>query len=303
MNPKPVVVHVYKDCFPPVVGGIEKHIALLRDRVTGVRSKVLCCSGGWRTQFAIGPNGEPEVRAGELGRILSAPLAPRMPSLLAAIEADVIHLHAPNPTGEVAALIGRRGRPLVLSYHADIVRQGAAIRAYKPLLRAVARRAHRVVVGSAAMSRSPFLAGIPEERVTQVPYGVDTDWYDARHVPSAEVERLHERYGGPFAIAVGRLVHYKGFEHLIDASRTCRVPVVIAGDGPQGPELRRRAQGLADVHLAGRLSESDLRAHLAAAAVFVLPSTNRAESFGIATLEAQAMGLPAVVTDVGTGTA
>jgi glycosyltransferase involved in cell wall biosynthesis len=33
-----------------------------------------------------------------------------------------------------------------------------------------------------------------------------------------------------------------------------------------------------------------------------LPSTSRAESFGIATLEAQAMGVPAVVTDVGTGT-
>jgi glycosyltransferase involved in cell wall biosynthesis len=34
----------------------------------------------------------------------------------------------------------------------------------------------------------------------------------------------------------------------------------------------------------------------------VLPSTSRAESFGIAVLEAQAMGVPAVVTDVGTGT-
>ena len=45
-----------------------------------------------------------------------------------------------------------------------------------------------------------------------------------------------------------------------------------------------------------------MRRHLAAADLFVLPSTSRAESFGLATAEAQAMGMPAVVTDVGTGT-
>jgi glycosyltransferase involved in cell wall biosynthesis len=50
------------------------------------------------------------------------------------------------------------------------------------------------------------------------------------------------------------------------------------------------------------LSEDELLVHLAAADCFVLPSTNRAESFGISVLDAQAMAQPAVVTDVGTGT-
>ena len=52
----------------------------------------------------------------------------------------------------------------------------------------------------------------------------------------------------------------------------------------------------------GAASDDDLRLYLSAADVFVLPSTSRAESFGLATAEAQAMGLPAVVTDAGTGT-
>jgi rhamnosyl/mannosyltransferase len=51
-----------------------------------------------------------------------------------------------------------------------------------------------------------------------------------------------------------------------------------------------------------RRSEAQLRTVLAAADCFVLPSVHRTESFGLATLEAQAMGVPAVVTDVGTGT-
>ena len=66
--------------------------------------------------------------------------------------------------------------------------------------------------------------------------------------------------------------------------------------------LQQLAEAVANVHMVGAIGEADLLAHLAVADCFVLPSTNRAESFGIAALEAQAMGVPAVVTDVGTGT-
>jgi glycosyltransferase involved in cell wall biosynthesis len=77
---------------------------------------------------------------------------------------------------------------------------------------------------------------------------------------------------------------------------------VIVGAGPLERRLRELAAGLANVHLAGPVSEDELREHLAAADCFAMASTSRAESFGLATLEAQAMGVPAVVTDVGTGT-
>ncbi len=58
-----------------------------------------------------------------------------------------------------------------------------------------------------------------------------------------------------------------------------------------------------NVHLLGELDDGELVAHLAASDCFALASTSRAESFGIAVAEAQAAGLPAVVTDTGTGTA
>ena len=54
--------------------------------------------------------------------------------------------------------------------------------------------------------------------------------------------------------------------------------------------------------LAGAVDEDELVALLAAGDCFVMSSTSRAESFGIAVAEAQAMGLPAVVTDTGSGT-
>nr|MBA2793017.1 glycosyltransferase [Thermoleophilaceae bacterium] len=89
---------------------------------------------------------------------------------------------------------------------------------------------------------------------------------------------------------------------LIAAASSLDASVVIAGSGPLEAHLRDLARSEPRVHLLGGVPESDLPLLLAAADLFVLPSVNRAESFGIATLEAQAMGVPAVVTDVGTGT-
>jgi rhamnosyl/mannosyltransferase len=66
-------------------------------------------------------------------------------------------------------------------------------------------------------------------------------------------------------------------------------------------EIQRRSL-CATVHLIGGVSKQELVDHFAAASVFVLPSLNRAEAFGIALLEAQATGLPVIGTDVGTGT-
>jgi rhamnosyl/mannosyltransferase len=101
---------------------------------------------------------------------------------------------------------------------------------------------------------------------------------------------------------VARLVHYKGLDILIEAARSLQASVVIIGDGPLAGTLSQLARDVPNVHLVGSVDEAELRCHLSVADCFVLPSTNRAESFGIATLEAQAMGVPAVVTDVGTGT-
>ena len=76
----------------------------------------------------------------------------------------------------------------------------------------------------------------------------------------------------------------------------------MAGTGPLEDELRRLADPVANMNLIGFVPDAELPALLSSADVFVLPSTSRAESFGIAALEAQAMNIPAVVTDVGTGT-
>jgi glycosyltransferase involved in cell wall biosynthesis len=244
-----------------------------------------------------------EVRVGEFGRAMSVPIAPTFPVWQRRLAPDLVHLHMPNPTGELSTLMTtRRNTPVVVSYHADIVRQARLTPVYRLVVDACLNRAQAIVVGSSRLTQtSPFLRR-HSRNVVVIPYGVDVDYFDRRRVPQPQAQAIRERYGTPLAVAVGRLVYYKGFEYLVEAARTLNASVVIVGTGPLESRLRRQARGTPRVYFVGRLSDEEHRRHLAAADCFVLPSANRAESFGIATVEAQAMGLPAVVTEVGTGT-
>ena len=104
--------------------------------------------------------------------------------------------------------------------------------------------------------------------------------------------------GHRLVLAVGRLVEQKN--HALAIRALASVPettLVIAGDGPFGPDLERAAAetGVADrVVLAG--VRPDARALMAAADAVVLPS--RWEGLPLTALEALASGTPLVATDV-----
>jgi rhamnosyl/mannosyltransferase len=82
-------------------------------------------------------------------------------------------------------------------------------------------------------------------------------------------------------------------------------PLVLIGEGPEGPALRRLAAELglgARVHFVGDVDDAVMHSHLAAAECFVLPSVARSEAFGLSLVEGLAAGLPAISTELGTGT-
>jgi rhamnosyl/mannosyltransferase len=80
------------------------------------------------------------------------------------------------------------------------------------------------------------------------------------------------------------------------------MPVVIAGDGPESQSLRGLANALGvPVFFPGELTQEDLVAHVNACTVFVFPSVERSEAFGVSILEAHACAKPVVATRLGTG--
>jgi glycosyltransferase involved in cell wall biosynthesis len=101
--------------------------------------------------------------------------------------------------------------------------------------------------------------------------------------------------GGEHAVVTSRLAPEKGIDVAIEACRIARLPLVIAGDGPERGRLEAR---FPDVRLAGRLDEPELGRLRAEATVALMPSRS-GESFGLAAAEAMAAGLPVVASRIG----
>lgn len=293
------IVHVYKDYYP-VLGGIENHVRVLAEAqaAAGHEVTVLVTNPGRQTEAAT-LNGVRVIKAGRLGTVASTPLAPGLPGALRRLAADVTHLHAPYPLGEVAQWLAGPARPYVITYHADVTRpaQRAIMRVYGPLFRRVLRGATRVLATSPNYAAtSPYLQAV-RERVAIVPLGVDP----VRFAPAPLPE-------GPFTLLfVGLLRHYKGVDDLLRALPALpEARLVVAGDGPKRAELEALAHelGLAErVKFLGRVPHEALPGLYHAAHALVLPANSRAEAFGTVLLEAMASGRPCVTTEVGSGMA
>jgi glycosyltransferase involved in cell wall biosynthesis len=103
--------------------------------------------------------------------------------------------------------------------------------------------------------------------------------------------------GGRFALAAGRLSPEKGFADAIAACARAGLPLVVAGDGPQAPELRALA-AWAEVRFAGRVTPGELAALRREAAVAIVPSRYQ-EILPLAALEAMAAGVPVAAARTG----
>lgn len=107
---------------------------------------------------------------------------------------------------------------------------------------------------------------------------------------------------GTLLLYSGRVSREKSIDVLAATYRALRarhpdLVLAVCGDGPGFEEFRASMKDCRNVHLLGRLNRSELPLLYAAADIFVFPSTT--DTFGMVVLEAQACGLPTVVSDVG----
>ena len=101
---------------------------------------------------------------------------------------------------------------------------------------------------------------------------------------------------------MGRLSHYKGYAYLLEAlARIPQASLVLIGDGEESANLRRLATRLGidqRVSFVGAVDEASLQAAYAAADLFVLPSLDRSEAFGLVLLEAMRAGLAVIASAI-----
>lgn len=293
------ILHVYKDYFP-ILGGIEGNLRQIAElQVANGHDVSVLVTNPSRLPSREIINGVKVIRAARLATVASTPLSVMLPLLLLQQRPDVAHLHFPYPVGEVSQWLFGRKIPYVVTYHSDIVKQQTILRLYGPILRRVLANAAQIMPTSPNyIQSSPWLQPLAHN-CTAVPLGIDPSPYlDARPLAKFGSER-------PTVLFVGRHRHYKGVNVLIDAMQTVDGRLLIGGDGPMRQEYEAQvvALGLQEkVQFLGNVAQEELANLYASADLFVLPSINRAEAFGIVLMEAMASGLPCISTDLSTGT-
>jgi glycosyltransferase involved in cell wall biosynthesis/predicted metal-dependent phosphoesterase TrpH len=156
-----------------------------------------------------------------------------------------------------------------------------------------------VYVNSQDYRRSWIERGIPAEKLKLLPRGLDTRMFHParRDARFWQVRGLREDELG--MLFVGRISKEKNLDTLVASTRRLAewgLPVrpLFVGDGPYLAEMKRL---LPDALFTGYLRGEELADAFASADFFVFPSTT--DTFGNVVLEAQASGLPVIVSDMG----
>lgn len=294
--------------YPPVFGGIETATYELAEGLIarGVPTDVLCANTERRAvRDTYGP--VRVSRAASYAKLLSTSMAPGLITELARMRGlhDIVHVHLPNPMANLALRLAPPKARIVLHWHSDIINQARALKLYEPLQQWMLKRADAIIATSPPYAaHSPWLRPF-SEKVHVVPLGIQPDRLQQPEQALVDARRaLRARHGDrPLVFSIGRMATYKGFDVLIEASRALQPQaLVVVGGGGELLETHReqvRRLGLEDrIVFTGRLSDLEVAAYMAEAILFCLPSTNRAEAFGMVLLEAMVAGLPIVSTDI-----
>lgn len=226
---------------------------------------------------------------------------------------DVIHVSTPGPVGLTGRWIaGKLGVPLVGTYHTDfpayvehlfddavLGNMTAAAMAwfYKPF-RAVFSRSREYME---SMER----LGISRARMHSLRAGMDTTAFHPRFRDRSVWSDLGGTDPGVVVLSCGRVSVEKNLPLLAQAwliaqgrldAMGIRATLAVVGDGPYLPALREQLAGARALFLGFRHGEELSRLY-ASSDVLAFPS--HTDTLGQVVMEAQASGIPAIVSDIG----
>ncbi|PPQ38463.1 glycosyltransferase [Rhodopila globiformis] len=232
--------------------------------------------------------------------LLYRAMAPVVAGLLAEGQRfDAIDAHYVYPDGVAAGWLGRRfGLPVVITARGTDVNLIPRFAIPRRLIQGAIRDAAALVAVSAALKQALVEIGAPDDKVTVLRNGVETDLF--RPPADRAAARAALGLSGPTLVSVGGLIERKGHHRTIEAMR--QLPgftLLIAGEGPERGRLSGliAQHGLADrVRLLGPWPHRDLPALYGAADASVLASSR--EGWANVLLESMACGTPVVAADI-----
>jgi glycosyltransferase involved in cell wall biosynthesis len=221
---------------------------------------------------------------------------------------DALWIHGHGVAANLIALAAAKsiGIPVFMRCDTRLGLQRAGWKAalHKPAMSVLYRMLDGfLAVGSA--NRDFYRAmGVPDNRISLVPYAVDNARFKAKATLSHE-QRLatRRRYGIssdlPAIIYVSKFMRRKHPDHLVEATRRLAAEglafdLVLAGNGEMQAELDQLVGDLPYVVMPGFINQHEMPMLLGACEIFVLPAED--EPWGLIVNEAMCAGLPVVVS-------
>lgn len=238
------------------------------------------------------------------------------PSLLRSLEMiyaenpDEIIISTPGPVGIVGLIAGRiLGIPVRGIYHTDFTTQAELI-LQDSTLTALAENYTRFFYSFMDEIKVPTQQyiellserGYDAKKMSIFKRGIDVALFRPTAHRRAEIMRTYALQDGFTLLWVGRVSRDKNIDFMAEVYKKILtqkpdVNLIIAGIGPALGELKTIFKDYPRVIFTGRIDRQELPHFYSLADAFIFPST--VDTFGMVILEAQACGLPAIVTDVG----
>ena len=221
---------------------------------------------------------------------------------------DVIHVSTPGPVGLVGMLASRMLRvPMVTTYHTDfpayvenLTRDARMTRGAEKYMRWFYKRAATVFSRSGAYHFNLRELGVAQDKLRTISPGINTTKFNRAHV-DANVWGRHGVDRSFKVLYVGRISVEKNLPLLAEAFKLlCRkrgdAALIVAGEGPYQQKMKDALAGL-PATFTGPLDDAQLGKLYASADLFTFPS--RTDTLGQVVMEAQASGLPTLVSPEG----
>jgi sugar transferase (PEP-CTERM/EpsH1 system associated) len=289
------------------VGGLENGVVNLINSLDGeIFRNSICClrtSGGLQRRLR-----DPETKVFELNQKLKDNLFVRMRNILADEKVDIVHSNGYGTYFDSIVGAQLAGTPLTIHcIHGIYWRDMAGMKLRRRLLQRLLSLKTNRLYAVADYLREYYIdiVGVSPRRISTIYNGVDTERYRPRDERTAGEQKRRLGFSEDEVLigTVGTLYWVKDPEALLKAAAIVLgqrddVRFIWAGGGPLKERLETRAGELGidgRVHYLG--SRDDIPDILSALDIFVLPSLIEGLSYSI--LEAMAIGLPVVATDVG----
>lgn len=144
--------------------------------------------------------------------------------------------------------------------------------------------------------------GINERKIKYFKKWINTDLFYYTNGSGNHIFDKYDVRGRTILIYTGRVSKDKKIDIILEAFKKLEesennLSLFIIGDGPYLSVLKEKYYGTNNIIFTGRIERSELPKYYSSADIFLFPSES--DTFGMSVLEAQACGLPCIVSDKG----